>query len=66
MANMPGMDDHVKAADGFLAERFLFASAFPFAPVKAYADWFQRLPIRPENLQRVTHANAAELFGLNV
>lgn len=66
MANMPGMDDYVRAADGFLAERFLFASAFPFAPVKAYADWFQRLPIRPENLKRVMHSNAAELLGLNV
>jgi len=66
LANMPGMDDYVRAADGFLAERFLFASAFPFAPVKAYADWFQRLPIRPENLKRVMQTNAAELLGLNV
>lgn len=66
MANMPGMGDYVRAADGFLAERILFASAFPFAPVKAYADWFQQLPIRPENLKRVMHANAAELLGLNV
>lgn len=65
MANMPGMEDYVRAADGFLAERFLFASAFPFAPVKSYADWFRRLPIRPKNLERVMHTNAAELLGLN-
>jgi uncharacterized protein len=65
MANMPGMDDYVRAADGFLAERFLYASAFPFAPIKAYAEWFQRLPIRPASLERVMYKNATELLGLS-
>jgi predicted TIM-barrel fold metal-dependent hydrolase len=66
MANMPGMDDYVKAADGFLAERILYASAFPFAPVKSFADWFRRLPIRPDSLERVMHTNAVQLLGLSV
>ena len=64
MANMPGMEDYIRAADGFLAERILYASAFPFAPIKGYADWFRRLPIKPDNLRRVMHDNAAKLLGL--
>lgn len=64
LSNMPGMDDFVKAADGWLADRFLYASAFPFAPIKGYLDWFRSLPIRPENLDRILHHNAAELLGL--
>jgi len=64
MANMPGMDDYVRAADGYLSEQFLYASAFPFAPVKAYADWFRTLPIRPQNLERVMSGNARRLLGL--
>lgn len=64
LSNMPGMDDFVKAADGWLADRFLYASAFPFAPIKGYLDWFRSLPIRPENLDRILYHNAAEFLGL--
>lgn len=64
LSNMPGMDDFVKASDGWLADRFLYASAFPFAPIKGYLDWFRSLPIRPENLDRILYHNAAELLGL--
>lgn len=64
MANMPGMDDYVRAADGYLCEQFLYASAFPFAPVKAYADWFRALPIRPESMERVLYKNAQRLLGM--
>ncbi|WP_024577377.1 MULTISPECIES: amidohydrolase family protein [unclassified Afipia] len=65
LANMPGMDDYVKAADTWLSDRFLFASAFPFAPVKGYLDFFRSLPIRPESLDRILYQNAAELLGLS-
>lgn len=66
MVNMPGMDDYVKAADGWLADRFLYASAFPFAPVKGYLDWFRKLPIRPESMQKILSGNAAKLLGVTV
>ncbi len=65
MANMPGMDDYVRAADTWLADRFLYASAFPFAPVKGYLDWFRTLPIRTESMERILSHNAAELLGLS-
>lgn len=65
LANMPGMDDYVKAADTWLSDRFLFASAFPFAPVKGYLDWFRSLPIRPKSFERILYRNAADLLGLS-
>jgi predicted TIM-barrel fold metal-dependent hydrolase len=65
LCNMPGMNDYVAAANGFLADRFLYASSYPFISVKGYADWFRRLPIRPELLDGIMHGNAARFLGLS-
>jgi hypothetical protein len=62
--NMPGMADYLKAADGFLAERFIYASSFPLCPVKGYLDWFKTLPMKPENKERVLSRNALEFLNL--
>lgn len=64
LANMPGMRDWIDAANGFLADRLLYASSYPFTPVKEYADWFRALPLRPEVLDRLMYRNAAGLLGL--
>jgi len=64
LANLPGSDDYVKAADGFLADRFLYASSYPFTPVREYAQWFRRLPIRPASLEKIISANARRLLKL--
>jgi hypothetical protein len=64
LANLPGMTDYVQAADGFLADRFIYASSYPFCGVKIYADWFRKLPLRPENREKVMYRNAAALLGL--
>jgi len=66
LANMPGMDDYVRAADGFLADRFLYASSYPFTPVKDYAAWFRALPIRPESMEKALWKNAAALLRLDL
>lgn len=66
LANMPGMDDWLRAADGFLADRFLYASSYPFAPVNDYAAWFRTLPIRPENMEKILFRNAAALLRIDV
>jgi uncharacterized protein len=66
LCNMPGSDDYVRAANGFLSERFLYASSYPFISVKDYAAWFRRLPIRPELMERLMHRNAAGFLGLPV
>lgn len=65
LANMPGMDDYLKAADGFLADRFIFASSYPFCPVAGYADWYRALPLRDEAREKTMYRNAARLLGLN-
>jgi predicted TIM-barrel fold metal-dependent hydrolase len=64
MANMAGMVDFVSAANGWLSDRFVYASAFPFAPVRGYLTWFKSLPISPENMEKILGLNAARLLGL--
>lgn len=63
-SRMPGWEEYVKAADGFLCDRMLYASSFPFCPVKDYRQWFARLPIRADNLAQVMGGNARRLLGL--
>lgn len=63
-SRMPGWEEYVKAADTFLADRMLYASSFPFCPVRDYKQWFEQLPIRPENLEKVMGGNARRLLGL--
>ncbi len=65
LVDMPGMDDYVKAANGFLSERFIYASSFPLCPAGGYYEWFKKLPIRPEVLDRVLCRNAMEFLGVN-
>lgn len=64
LVNMAGMDDYVRAADGFLSDRFIYASSFPFCPIKPYKEWFCTLNIRPENREKIMYSNAAGLLGL--
>lgn len=65
LANMPGMDDYLKAANGFLADRFIFATSYPFCPVAGYADWYRKLPLSDETLEKTMYRNAARLLGLD-
>ena len=66
LANMPGMDDYLRAAGGFLADRFLYASSYPFAPVDAYAAWFKTLSIQPEVMDKIMFRNAARLLRIDI
>jgi uncharacterized protein len=62
--DLPGSDDYVKAADTYLADQFVYASAYPFTPLKDYAQRFVKLPIRPESMKKVLYDNAARLLKL--
>ncbi len=62
----PGWEEYLRAANGFLAERFLYASCYPLTPVKEYADWFLRLPLKPEARERALWKNASELLRLSI
>lgn len=65
LPNMPGSPDYVAAANGFLADRFLYASSFPFCGVKAYAEWFRSLGLSEDAFEKVTWRNANALLGLD-
>lgn len=65
LCNMPGAQDYLTAANGYLAERFLYGSSYPFIGVKDYADWFASLPIRPELMGALQYGNAARFLGLD-
>lgn len=64
MCNLPGMHDYILAANGFLADRFLYGSSYPFIGVKLYRDWFGTLAIKPELLDGIMYRNAVRFFGL--
>jgi predicted TIM-barrel fold metal-dependent hydrolase len=66
LANMAGMDDYVRAAGSYLADRFLYASSYPFTPVADYAAWFKRLPIEPEAMEKILFRNAAKLLRIDL
>lgn len=66
MFNMPGIDDYVKAANTFLKDRFMFGSAYPYAPHKGAVEAFCKLPFKPELLQKFLWKNAAKALNLEV
>jgi uncharacterized protein len=66
LCNMPGANDYLTALNGFLSDRFLYASSYPFIGVKAYADWFRTLPVQPAVMDRVLYRNAARFLDLKV
>lgn len=63
--NVPGMDEYLKAANSWMSERFYFATAYPLVPLKEYTEWFVKLPLKPENLERIVYRNTAELLGID-
>ena len=65
LCNMPGAQDYLTALNGYLSERFIYASSYPFIGVKDYADWFARLSIRPEIMADLQYRNAARFLGLD-
>src|SRR5215470_5710769 len=64
LPNLPGMDDYLRAANGFMQDQMLFGTAYPFCPLKPYTDWFLSLPWKQEVLEKVLHRNAETLLGL--
>jgi predicted TIM-barrel fold metal-dependent hydrolase len=64
LCNMPGAQDYLTALNGFLSERFLYGSSYPFIGVKAYADWFATLPVRREVMDNVLYRNAERFLSL--
>jgi predicted TIM-barrel fold metal-dependent hydrolase len=64
LANMPGMDDYIAAINGFLGERFLYGSSYPFLPIDKCLAWFRSLPIRAALMEGLLWRNASNVFGI--
>jgi hypothetical protein len=62
--NFPGAQEYLNALNGFLADRFLYASAYPFLSVEKSLDSFLRMPIKDEVKERALYKNAATLLGI--
>jgi len=64
LVNCPGWRDYVDAANSYLQDRFLFATAYPFLPLSETVAHFKKLPFRREVLPKLLYGNAARLLGL--
>lgn len=62
--NMPGARDYVDAANGFLQDRILFGSSYPFLPLEGALSGYRALPFRQKVLEKVLGGNAARLLRL--
>ncbi|GAA1004346.1 amidohydrolase [Acrocarpospora pleiomorpha] len=62
---LPGEHDYVLAMRTYLADRFLFATGYPFCPVQATVDRYLSFGLPDEVLENVLYRNAARLFGLD-
>jgi len=61
---MPGSKDYVNAANGFMADRFLFATAYPLLPFHDAIDTLLGYSIRESVIDRIFYKNAAQLLGI--
>ncbi|MEV7232166.1 amidohydrolase family protein [Polymorphospora sp. NPDC051019] len=62
---LPGEPDYVLAMRTFLADRFLFATGYPFCPVDATVRRYLSFDLPGDVLANVLYGNAARLFGLD-
>lgn len=63
--NLPGRDDFALAARGYLQDRFLFASGYPFAPVKGALEAYRAFGFPAEVAEKVFRTNARTLLRLD-
>ncbi|WP_439474752.1 amidohydrolase family protein [Algoriphagus formosus] len=63
-----GYDDWLRAInknfEGF-SKKFLFGTAYPLTPIKAFVDNFRKLPIEKEFFPNLLYKNAIDALGLN-
>jgi predicted TIM-barrel fold metal-dependent hydrolase len=62
---MPGGSQYIEAINGYLSERYLYGTSYPFGPVVGYFERFQRLGIQERHMDKVLYQNAEKLLGLS-
>lgn len=60
---MPGWRDYVDAGNGFLQDRYIFATAYPFIPMGSAVKRFRKL-FRPEVLPKLMSGNGLRLLRM--
>ena len=63
-ALMPGNEAYITAMNSYLSERFVYASSFPFVPLRGYLESFLRVVANDVVAERVLFSNAARLIGI--
>tara|TARA_A100001037_G_scaffold108280_2_gene98562 strand:+ start:3009 stop:3866 length:858 start_codon:yes stop_codon:yes gene_type:complete len=62
---MPGAASrYVEAANGFMADQFLFGSAYPVLPLDQAVEDFKKLPFSSTSLEKALGLNAKSLLNL--
>lgn len=62
---LPGLNEYLSAASGFMQDRFLFGTAYPMTPINEYCEWFLKLPIKPTVMEKILAGNARRLLRLS-
>ncbi|MET1084698.1 MAG: amidohydrolase family protein [Burkholderiales bacterium] len=63
-AFMPGNEAYTAAMNGYLSERFVYASSYPFVPLRGYLEHFLKVVANDPVAERVLFSNAASLLGV--
>ncbi len=59
----PGTDEYVDSANRFMADRLLYASAYPVRPIGQSLKTFRSLPLSSEAMEAALWRNAQRLLG---
>ena len=63
-AFMPGNEAYTAAMNSYLSERYVYASSYPFVPLRGYLERFLRVAANDTVAERVLFSNAAALLGI--
>lgn len=61
--NMPGATHYIEAANYYLADRLLYASAYPIRSLKQSIDEFMNLSLKEDVKEKILYKNAVRLLG---
>ncbi len=61
---LPGATPIIEAANGFLSDKIVYGSAFPFNPIEII-DTFKKFPISEENMEKVLYKNVCDVYKID-
>ena len=64
MTHAPGAELYIQAANGYLQDRMLFGTSYPYTPMKETVERFLRLPMSSEVRDKLLYRNARRLLRL--